>query len=98
MNWPAVCAAVIPCLNEEAVIASVVTAVRVHLPVVIVVDDGSSDLTGRVAEQAGAEVLRQSFTRGKGAALQVGWRRATERGFGWALALDGDGQHSASDI
>jgi glycosyltransferase involved in cell wall biosynthesis len=98
MNWPAVCAAVIPCLNEQAAVASVVAAVRVHLPVVIVVDDGSTDSSGRLAEQAGAEVLRQPFTRGKGAALQLGWRRASERGFTWAMALDGDGQHSADDI
>jgi glycosyltransferase involved in cell wall biosynthesis len=98
MNWRAECAAVIPCLNEAAAIGSVVAAVRRHLPAVFVVDDGSIAATARVAEEAGAEVLRHETSRGKGAALQTAWQHSRERGFKWALALDGDGQHSADDI
>jgi glycosyltransferase involved in cell wall biosynthesis len=89
---------VIPCLNEQAAIESLVVAVRRRLPAVIVVDDGSTDATAALAKQAGAEVLRHEPSRGKGAALQVGWRRARERGFQWALTLDGDGQHSPEDV
>ena len=43
-------------------------------------------------------MLRHETTRGKGAALQAGWRHALERGFKWGLTLDGDGQHSPEDI
>ncbi|MDB6023716.1 MAG: hypothetical protein JWQ04_3573, partial [Pedosphaera sp.] len=64
----------------------------------IVVDDGSNDATAALATQAGAEVLRHQRSRGKGAALNTGWQRAVERGFSWALAMDGDGQHLAADI
>jgi glycosyltransferase involved in cell wall biosynthesis len=64
----------------------------------LVVDDGSNDGTQRAAQQAGARVRRHKITRGKGAALQSGWRCASESGFGWALSLDGDGQHSPDDI
>jgi glycosyltransferase involved in cell wall biosynthesis len=92
------CAAVIPCLNEEAAIASLVRAVRGHLPAVLVVDDGSHDRTATLAEQAGALVLSHARTRGKGAALQTGCREALKRGFSWALLMDGDGQHSPDDI
>ena len=46
MNWPQRCAAVIPCLDEGATIATVVQAVRSFVPKVIVVDDGSSDDSG----------------------------------------------------
>ncbi len=98
MNWPAECAVVIPCLNEEATIGQLVGEVRRFLPVVFVVDDGSTDGTAGFAEMAGAEVLRHPINGGKGAALQTGWRKARERGFQWALAMDGDGQHSAEDI
>jgi glycosyltransferase involved in cell wall biosynthesis len=98
MNWPASCAAVIPCLNEAPAIAEVVGAVRQHLPTVFVVDDGSKDNTSALAKAAGATVLRHAVPRGKGAALRAGWQRAQECGFEWALAIDGDGQHCAQDI
>jgi glycosyltransferase involved in cell wall biosynthesis len=98
MHWSSECVAVIPCLNEEAAISSVVEGVRRHIPNVIVVDDKSSDLTAKLAAGAGAEVIRNESTHGKGAALTAGWRRAVERGFSWALVLDGDGQHNPEDI
>jgi len=98
MDWRAQCAAVIPCLNEAATIGPLVGAVRRALPSVFVVDDGSSDDTGLIAQKAGAGVLRNEFTTGKGAALKRGWSRAYELGFSWALTLDGDGQHSPEDI
>jgi glycosyltransferase involved in cell wall biosynthesis len=98
MNWKANCAAVIPCLNEEGTIGPLVSEVRRHLPRVIVVDDGSSDATAFAACDAGAEVIFHAVARGKGAALQTGWRQARRSGFQWALNLDGDGQHAPGDI
>jgi glycosyltransferase involved in cell wall biosynthesis len=62
------------------------------------VDDGSSDSSGKIALQAGGQVLRHDTSRGKGAALRAGWELAREAGFTWVLTLDGDGQHSADDI
>ena len=98
VNWLSECAAVIPCLNEEATIGSLVSGVRRYVSTVFVVDDGSSDNTAAIAQRAGAEILRHDCSAGKGAALQTGWQCAFERGFRWALALDGDGQHSPEDI
>lgn len=98
MNCSLNCAAVIPCLNEAAAIGDVVRRVRQYLPVVFVVDDGSQDNTGELAAAAGAKVLRCSAPLGKGAALRTGWGHARERGFDWALSIDGDGQHAAEDI
>jgi len=92
------CAAVIPCYNEAAAIGLLVTAVRARLTRVIVVDDGSTDGTATAARTAGAEVLAVSENQGKGAALQLGMRRARELGCAWALLLDGDGQHAPEDI
>jgi len=98
VDWSRSCVAVIPCLDEEAAILEVVRGVKHHLPNVIVVDDGSTDQTGALAAKAGAEVIRQTMTQGKGAALRAGWERARQRGFAWALALDGDGQHAPEDV
>ena len=98
MKWAEQCAVVIPCYNEAPTVAALVQAVRQYLPAVIVVDDGSRDATAEVAAQAGAEVISHPQNRGKGAALTSGWRRARERGFGWTLCLDGDGQHAPADV
>jgi glycosyltransferase involved in cell wall biosynthesis len=97
-DWPRCCAVIIPCLDEASHVAEVVRAAQRQLPHVIVVDDGSADATARVAAEAGAEVLRHAARRGKGAAMETGFRHALARGFEWALTLDGDGQHDAGDI
>lgn len=98
MFGPMTCAAVIPCLNESDNIASVVRAVGQYLPLVVVVDDGSSDDTIIQARMAGAEVLHHPRNRGKGAALRTGLSRVRDRGCEWAVTLDGDGQHAAEDL
>jgi glycosyltransferase involved in cell wall biosynthesis len=89
--------ALIPAHDEAPRIGAVVAAAAVHLPV-LVVDDGSSDDTARVAREAGAEVLEQRPNAGKGAALRAGFRHALEAGYDGVLTLDGDGQHDPAEI
>jgi glycosyltransferase involved in cell wall biosynthesis len=98
MDWRAACAAVIPCVNEQNAIGPLIGDVREHLPRVVVVDDGSSDDTGTIARAAGAVVIRNDKTLGKGAALQRGLGQVQQMGCRWALTLDGDGQHCPGDI
>jgi glycosyltransferase involved in cell wall biosynthesis len=88
---------VIPAKNEAATIADVVTTARAEYPEaeIIVVDDGSSDATADLAEQAGASVVRHPESLGNGAAVKSGARAAT----GEILALmDGDGQHDPREL
>ncbi|HVY70180.1 MAG TPA: glycosyltransferase family 2 protein [Verrucomicrobiae bacterium] len=98
MDWKSQCAAVIPALDEAGVIGPLIGEIRRYLPSVLIVDDGSQDNTAALAEGSGAEVIRHPETKGKGASLKAGWRRAKERGFSWVLCLDGDGQHAPADI
>ncbi len=98
MDWSEQCTAVVPCYNEAGGIGGVVEDIRRYLPNVIVADDGSFDGTAEAARSAGADTERVPVNRGKGAALRRGWKLAHERGFKWALTMDGDGQHSAEDI
>jgi glycosyltransferase involved in cell wall biosynthesis len=97
-RWARQCALVVPCYNEGANIGGLVSQLKNVLPSVIVVDDGSTDETGRAAAQAGAFVVRHPENQGKGAALRTGLQKALELGHAWALCLDGDGQHAPADI
>lgn len=63
----------------------------------LVVDDGSSDGTGQLAQRAGADLVTHATNRGKGVALRTGFAWLLERGFSRAVTVDADGQHSARD-
>jgi glycosyltransferase involved in cell wall biosynthesis len=91
-------AVVVPCFNEARHIVSLVGALRPMIPLVLVVDDGSTDETARLAAGAGADVLRQAENRGKGAALRKGLRAALDAGCEYAVTMDGDGQHDPADL
>lgn len=88
---------VIPAKNEAGAIGAAVTGAREAYPdaEIIVVDDGSDDDTGGVAQEAGAKVVRHPESLGNGAAVKAGARAAT----GDIIAfMDGDGQHSAGEF
>ena len=87
---------VIPAFGEGPAIAAVVTALlrSADWHEVIVVDDGSTDETARLAADAGARVIRHPYNKGNGASVKTGIRNATGE---WILIVDGDGQHHPGD-
>jgi glycosyltransferase involved in cell wall biosynthesis len=94
------CLAVVPAYNEAATVADVVRSLRVQTPQldVLVIDDGSTDRTGAVAEAAGARVIRLPFNLGIGGAVQAGFVFAHENGYDYMVQVDGDGQHDPGEI
>jgi len=65
---------------------------------VLVVDDGSPDGTGELADRLAAEservsVLHREGKLGLGSAYILGFRWALERGFDWVFEMDADGSH-----
>ncbi len=97
-NPPARIVAVIPAYNEERFIGSMVLHAARHADAVIVVDDGSTDATAAIAAQAGAIVASHEHNRGKGVALNTGFRQAAALRPEVVVTLDADGQHLAGEI
>jgi glycosyltransferase involved in cell wall biosynthesis len=89
--------AIIPAYNEAGAIAGTIAELREHAPGwdLVVVDDGSTDGTGRIARDAGVRVIRHPFNLGIGGAVQTGYQFALEHGYDFAVQVDGDGQHDA---
>ena len=88
----------IPAYNEEARIAAVVEGALPYAAAVVVVDDGSRDLTAWRALNAGAFVIRHTRNGGKGAAVATLFRHAIEQRADALVLIDGDGQHSPAEI
>ncbi len=88
--------AILPALNEEVAIGSIILRAKQHVDRVIVVDDGSIDATAEIAALAGAEVIRHPENKGKGAALKTGFEAAN--GADIIITLDTDGQHNPAEI
>jgi glycosyltransferase involved in cell wall biosynthesis len=96
---------VIPTYDEALTIRSAVEGVRAAAPDadVLVVDDGSPDGTGEIADALAARdshvnVLHRERKAGLGAAYVAGFRWGLERGYGTLVEMDADGSHRSDDL
>ncbi|MBK0062866.1 MULTISPECIES: glycosyltransferase family 2 protein [unclassified Acinetobacter] len=88
---------VLPAKNESGAIGQTIEHIQ-QLQLaheIIVVNDGSTDHTQDVAEQAGAKVVSHPYSKGNGAAIKTGARTATGDVI---VFMDADGQHDPQDI
>ena len=92
-NRPTPIVGLIPALNEGEWIGPLITEAAPFVDKLVVCDDGSTDMTGSVAERLGVEVLRHPKRLGYGAALRTLFRRAIELDASIAITLDADRQH-----
>jgi len=89
----------VPAYNESAKIAEVIADLKRNgYQDIVVIDDGSVDNTGAIAEKLGVVVLRHIVNRGLGAALGTGFAYARSQNLDVLVTFDSDGQHQASDI
>lgn len=92
---------IIPTYNNPLSIKNVAFDVLEHGYEVIIVDDGSDELIENLFSEDEKEhihFLRHEINRGKGEAITTGVKKVKELGFSYAVSIDGDGQHLASEI
>jgi glycosyltransferase involved in cell wall biosynthesis len=93
-------AVVVPAYNEEALVASTVSAIPSFVDRIFVVDDGSKDATAERARAADprVEVLSHDRNRGVGAAIVTGYRRSAQEGYEVTAVMAADGQMDPDDL
>ena len=92
---------IIPAFNEEENIVSVIEGVKKYSDAdIIVIDDGSTDLTAERATNTGVMVVSHPFNMGYGTTLQTGYKYkyAVEKKYDFLVQMDGDGQHDPKYI
>lgn len=91
---------IIPAYNEEHSLARVIGNVRSAMPGIdiVVIDDGSTDETAAIAAGQGVALVRLPYNLGIGTAMQTGFLFARQRGYDYAIQVDGDGQHDPREI
>ncbi len=93
------CVVIVPVYNNMGTVASVISDIRKYCDDVIVVNDGSTDATGRLLEAMDdISLISYDKNKGKGYALKTGLAKAYAMGFAYAITIDADGQHFADDI
>ena len=88
----------IPAYQAQATLGPVLKKIQPLNINTIVVDDGASDETRKIASAHGALVLKHPFNLGKGAALQTGFQYILQKGYQIIITLDADGLHDPSEI
>ncbi len=89
---------VLPVFNEAQNLGRLLDQLQsLNLPSteVIVVDDGSTDGSGEIAEKRGVKLIRHPYNIGNGAAIKSGIRAACGKTL---VLMDGDGQHQPEEI
>lgn len=91
---------IIPTYNNCTTLESVIESVLDFTEDIIVINDGSTDSTEKILDKYKqiVHVISYSKNRGKGYALKTGFDFAKKMSFNYAISIDSDGQHFASDL
>jgi glycosyltransferase involved in cell wall biosynthesis len=89
---------IVPAYNEASRLADTLRPLLARYRNVVVVDDGSTDLTGAVAREQPVWYVRHIVNCGQGAAIQTGLDFALREGAQVLVTFDADGQHCAEDV
>jgi len=93
------CCILIPTYNNHKTLLKVIEGVLKYTKNVIVINDGATDTTAQILENF-SEVTQIHLpkNKGKGNALKVGFKKALDLGYDFAITIDSDGQHFPEDI
>ncbi len=89
---------IIPIFNESQTIGPLIEFIKTKDMDVVVIDDGSTDYSGEIAQKKGAIIIRHDCKKGKGFSLRDGFKYAVENKYQGVITMDGDGQHDVNDI
>lgn len=93
----------IPAYNEQEMISQVIKSLSrkiegIEKIDILVVDDGSTDQTSKIAQSLGACVLRHILNRGLGGAMKTIFSYFRSKNYDILVTFDADGQHNPADI
>jgi glycosyltransferase involved in cell wall biosynthesis len=90
---------IVPTYNNCKTLKRVLDSVLQYTSNIIIVNDGSTDDTSKILENY-PQLVQLHFPEnsGKGMALRAGFKKASELNYNYAITIDSDGQHFASDI
>lgn len=93
---------IIPAYNEEKNIGILLEHLRkaeiAEIADILVVNDFSTDETGRIAREKGCTVISHIYNLGYGSGLQVGYKYAINKGYKYVIQMDADGQHDVCNV
>ena len=93
------CCVLIPTYNNERTLSRVINGVLEYTDQLIIINDGSTDSTKEIlTSYLEIEQIHFSDNKGKGVALQEGFKKANQLGYDYAITIDSDGQHYPEDI
>ena len=88
----------LPAYNEEKNIAKIIVELKKVADQIIVCDDGSTDLTSRIAESLGVIIVKHPKNLGYGSAIRSIFLKAREINSEILVTIDADGQHKIEDV
>lgn len=93
---------IIPAHNEEQNIQKVLEQLEqqeiLNIADILVIDDASSDATGRIVRGHACTLITNIFWLGYGNALQLGYKYAVREHYRYVIQMDADGQHDVCNI
>jgi glycosyltransferase involved in cell wall biosynthesis len=87
-----------PAYNEAKYIGSLVLNTKQYVDDIVIIDDGSSDETSKIAGLAGADVIKHNQNKGYGASILRIFEEAKKREPDILIILDADSQHNPQEI
>lgn len=89
----------VPTYNNGQTLKQVLRDVSEYTDQVVVVNDGSTDTTSEILKEFNhLSIINFPSNKGKGYALRMGFKKAVELGYDYAVTIDSDGQHYADDL